>query len=267
MAKKTKNVDRYTYQIILGSLLGDANLCFTGNKTYFNETHSIKQEKYLLWKKKYLSKYFDLKTNYKIDKRGKKYIELWTRGNQFFTKIYNEIYKDRKKTVTKKILAELKSLGLAVWFMDDGALNLNGGGDLSTDGFTKEENYLIKNYLNNLIINCRVFRRKSGTYKIVFNQEGFKKLVKIIKSHIHPELKYKIDFNRQKEYHQRDYKRNKDKIKIRDEIYYKKNREQILKRKKEYSKRPEVKEKKKKYNRKYYLDNREILLKIPTRSP
>lgn len=200
-------VDDWEYQVLLGSILGDASIRNCGNSTnsaFFEEIHSISQEKYLLWKREYALSKFNVKVKYEGENNR---IRLWTEVSPIFKDLRNKFYPYGKKIVTKSILNKLKPLGLAVWFMDDGTLNLRSGGDISTDGFTKEENEIIRDFLNSKGFFCKVIKRKDykqwkGTYKIIFNNEGFINFVNVIKQFVHPSMIYKIDLNRQKEYYQ-----------------------------------------------------------------
>lgn len=148
------------------------------------------------WKKENAFRKFKCKTSYK----DKDSFRLWTEVSPIFLNLRGIFYSKNKKIITTKLLNRLKPLGLAVWFMDDGTLNLRSGGDISTDCFTKEENVLIQKYFLNKGIDCKIFKRNSGTYKIVFNKEGFNKLVDIIRPHIHKSMFYKIDEKRRKKY-------------------------------------------------------------------
>lgn len=202
--KRVKNIDEWEYQVILGSILGDAHLkkTYKSNRnkalSFFDEIHCLQQEKYLLWKKDYAFSKFNTKIEYYPNKNR---IRLRTEVSPIFKKLRDELYPNNKKNITKDILNRLQPLGIAVWYMDDGTLNLHAGGCLATDGFTKEENEMIMNYFNEKGFYCRVFKAKSGTYRIMFNQQGFRNFIDFIKLHIHPSMYYKIDLNRQKEYY------------------------------------------------------------------
>lgn len=186
------------YQIILGSILGDANLNKTPKSALFEESHCMRQEEYLLWKRKYALSRFKTQIKYYPTK-----VRLWTEVSPLFADLRKRLYPLGKKIITKEILEELKPLGIAVWFMDDGSMNLRSGGDLSTDGFTENENYLIRDYFNNKRFFCKVIKRKyNGTYKIIFNNEGFNNLINCIGKYIHPCMNYKIDAIRRKDYYE-----------------------------------------------------------------
>ncbi|MEK6878373.1 MAG: hypothetical protein AABY22_02130, partial [Nanoarchaeota archaeon] len=62
-------------------------------------------------------------------------------------------------------------------------------------------NYFIKLGIKCNVMTLKVKGNEKIYYKIIFNQEGFKNLINIIKPYIHPIMNYKIDLNRQKEYY------------------------------------------------------------------
>jgi hypothetical protein len=83
----------------------------------------------------------------KPDKRTGNVYKTW-RGNskahKELTDIYNILYIDNIKTVTKEYLELINSpIALAYWFMDDGCIN----GTISTNGFKEQEIDLLINWL------------------------------------------------------------------------------------------------------------------------
>jgi hypothetical protein len=144
-------------QVLLGSLLGDGYLDKSERNlnASFGETHCIKQLPYLLWKKKMLSPFG---TKIKIVKKGTECV-LSTPHLPVFTKLYRLFYKEKRKGKIKIIpqgflQKHLKTLGLAVWYMDDGTFcKTHLQSFIYTYCFTKKENYFLRNLI------CRRFKR------------------------------------------------------------------------------------------------------------
>ena len=128
-------------QIILGSLLGDAGI--NKDKRYegyeFAERHSIRQIDYLKWKNQYLN--FNFKTYEKHN------LCTIRKSNKIFKEYKKLFYKGFTKVITKEILNKVNSLGLAVWYLDDGDYVYKSNYiRLATHNFKLEGNEIIKKW-------------------------------------------------------------------------------------------------------------------------
>jgi DNA-binding CsgD family transcriptional regulator len=140
-------------QMILGSLLGDMALSAPSSNRSKNSrlalVHSDKQVDLFNKKKEILG---DFMGSFKLqipkpDKRTGNVYKTW-RGNskahKELTDIYNILYIDNIKTVTKEYLELINSpIALAYWFMDDGT----NGGQIATNGFKEKEVDLLIDWL------------------------------------------------------------------------------------------------------------------------
>ncbi len=181
---KLINVTSFQESILRGSLLGDAYVAPDGA---FSIEHGSKQFGYLTWLFKNLQPYFSEIRNSRTCKR------IRSCSHSFGLKIRKEHYVDGRKIITSKILNKLDSLGIAVWFMDDGQVLPSGKqARLSTCSFSKEENELICTYFKNRWkIDCRV--GYNGKYpQIEFNKDNTLKLIDLIHPHIPLTMRYKI---------------------------------------------------------------------------
>lgn len=130
--------------IILGSLLGDASLRKTNINPIFTCEHGIKQLEYCKWKAKELESLgakFSTSKRKTIDKRTGLYYEsaiCRLPANPVLLPIYNNLYKNGKKTITSEYLESFNELSLAVMFMDDG-YRLGKTVGIATNCFTVEE--------------------------------------------------------------------------------------------------------------------------------
>ena len=113
------------------------------------------------------------------------------------------VYKP-KKTFTRNLLNWLNPLGLAIWFLDDGHINVNTSSQRSSIQHTiKIATCVDENTVNMIInyfkevwdINFRLFKEGKNTYSIASSCEcDCIKFVNIIKPFVLevPSLKYKI---------------------------------------------------------------------------
>lgn len=192
-------------QLIFGGLFGDSY--FNKQKGILRFSHSEKQLKYLLWKKSFFNP-LDL---HKISKRlypDGKYIgysfDFVNKKNKYldlFNYIDKYFYKNGYRKVSLTGLKKLDSLGLAVWWMDDGCLSVYKGnryGKLCTHAYNYEENILIKQYFyDRWGIETQIKCEKNKYYFQRFNAKALKKLISIIYKHVCevPDMIYKIDMN------------------------------------------------------------------------
>lgn len=112
-------------------------------------------------------------------------------------RIASLIIKDDKKYISKEILDLVNEKSLAIWYCDDGHLNLGRSGvvhgvDLHTEGFSYEEHLIIKDWFKkrwDLDVNIRAYRKY---YKTSFSGKDGLKFLKIILPYAHPLFAYKF---------------------------------------------------------------------------
>ena len=130
--------------IIVGSLLGDASLRKTNINPSFSCEHGIKQLEYCEWKSeelKSLGAKFSISKRKIIYKRTGIYYEsaiCRLPANPELLPLYNNLYKDGRKTITPEFLKDFDELSLAVMFMDDG-YKLGKTIGIATNCFSIEE--------------------------------------------------------------------------------------------------------------------------------
>jgi len=188
-----------TKQILLGSLLGDGSLQKQKKSinALFRERHALSQKSYILWKVKHLE-FFDIKykSGKRLDKRTNKYyffIDIWSKTHPILTNYYKLFYPKGKKIITHKILDQIKLLGLAIWYMDDGYFrNESKNIKLGTEGYTFNENKIIlKWFIEKWNINPTIHKDRKNYY-LFFNTEQTNKLLKIIVPFIPRPMIYKL---------------------------------------------------------------------------
>lgn len=186
-------------EMIVGSSLGDASIVLSGRRInpYFKVSHCEKQKDYLLWKKEILGNLVN-KVNRLVDKRGNSTMyDIHTLSHVGLIEFRNLFYNNNIKVIKEEIEKHLTPFGLAVWFMDDGGKSGRGNNyRLSTDSFSWEDNFKLKNILErNFNLNAKVFgyqKHNDDFYYLFFDKHNAIKMTKIIKPYIVDCMKYKL---------------------------------------------------------------------------
>lgn len=214
---KTK-FNKESRNLIIGMLLGDGTI---SNNYVFKLSHGYKQKEYLEWK-------INLLNEYGIKNNGlKEYISTcgYNLGSivyysqmsviPFIKVLRRIIYKPIKNYANRKILNRLTPLGVAIWYMDDGHINIRKTDD-KIHGFYikiatclyKEQNQIIIDYFKE-VWDISFYQFKEGkpgknTYSLCCGtQEGIK-FIELIKPYVEscPSMLYKIqyDLSQRKDY-------------------------------------------------------------------
>lgn len=183
--------------IILGSLLGDASLRKTNINPIFTCEHGIKQLEYCKWKAKELESLgakFSISKRKTIDKRTGLYYESAVcrlPANPVLLPIYNNLYKNGKKTITSEYLESFNELSLAVMFMDDGSFN-GSSINIATNCFEEDELLLLSGFFKDRFNLTFHINSNHSIYLLKRDFEHFKKLVL---PYMRQELLYKLSLN------------------------------------------------------------------------
>jgi hypothetical protein len=214
---KTK-FNKESRNLIIGMLLGDGTI---SNNYVFKLSHGYKQKEYLEWK-------INLLNENGIKNNGlKEYISTcgYNLGSivyysqmsviPFMKVLRRVIYKPIKNYANRKILNRLNPLGIAIWYMDDGHINIRKTED-KIHGFYikiatclyKEQNQIIIDYFKE-VWDISFYQFKEGrsgknTYSLCCGtQEGIK-FIELIKPYVEscPSMIYKIqyDLSQRKDY-------------------------------------------------------------------
>lgn len=192
--------------LLVALLIGDGTI---SSNYVFKLSHSTLQREYLEWKVGLLNKY-GIKNN-----GVKEYISkcgyntgksvLYSQMSLIPTiKALRRSVYTPKKTITRKLLEWLNPLGLAIWYMDDGYVNVNTSKQRSSIQHTikiatcVDDNTIktIINYFDEVWgIHFRPFKEGKNTYSIASSSElDCEKFIKIVKPYIEqvPSFLYKI---------------------------------------------------------------------------
>lgn len=239
-------------------MLGDMHCQKERLNSNIQETHSIKQKDYLLWKYSLLKKYLNLKLSLIKKSLLKDKNKIYIRKPQIRFRstvseelniYHNLFYKNKIKVVNENILDQLDVLGLSIWYCDDGYYDPeNRTSQIHTEGFSIKENEIIKNWFKTKW-GMNVNFKKDPSKKRVslrFPVKETDKFLKLISKEIYnlpQSMWYKLGhiwggniniinkaklnkIKRNKEYH----KRKETKIRAREHAkkFYYKNQDNIL---------------------------------------
>lgn len=214
MARKiVKKLSKNQKSLLIGLLIGDGTI---SNNYVFKLSHSILQKEYLEWKIKLLDE-CKIKNNglkgYTSScgyNKGKGVIYSQLSINPTIKALRRSVYIP-KKTITRNLLNWLTPREIAIWYMDDGCINVNTSVQRSSIQHAikiatcvdLETIDIIIKYFNEVWnIKFRPFKEGSGTFSLASStEEDCKNFIKIVKPYILqvPSLLYKIrkDFTKE----------------------------------------------------------------------
>ena len=207
--KIKKKLSKEQKSLLIGLLIGDGTI---SSNFVFKLSHSVEQREYLEWKVKLLDE-FQIKNNgikeyistcgYNIGK-GVLYSQMSVIPT---IKALRRTVYIPKKTITRKLLNWLTPLEIAIWYMDDGHINVNTSKQRSSiqhtikiatcvDESTVE--VIIQYFLDIWNIKFRKFPEGKNTFSIASSsEEDYSKFVNLIKPFVEqvPSMLYKIRDN------------------------------------------------------------------------
>jgi hypothetical protein len=171
-------------------------ISLTANMARFVFSHSEKQLKYMEDKQRLLGtesrKYRTVKMD---DDYGKRVlVQAHSAASLYCKGLYNELYFDGVKCVKKEYLDQLNEVSLAAWYMDDGSY-CNGLIQISTHGFSYDENLLIQEFFKNRwCINFKVMvdSRCNKPYLVAKARRDGERFLYLVSRYVANYFKYKI---------------------------------------------------------------------------
>ena len=174
-------------QLVVGSLLGDATLMSTTAGFSFRVHHGIRQTAYVDWKFKILERF--VRTSPRVSGNG---YYFRTVSHPEFSQLRERFYPAGQKIVPLSLLeAQLDSFGLAVWIMDDGALERKQL-RLNTQSFSSKENEGLVRLLRakfGLEVSLNIDKTR---HRLRFNAATIATLLSLIRPHFIPSMLYKL---------------------------------------------------------------------------
>ena len=184
-------ITKESRNLLIAMLLGDGTI---SNNHVFKLAHCLEQEEYLQWKIKQLNEH-GLRNN-----GLKKYISSagYNKGREVvysqlniipFVKVLRRIfYKPKKNIANRKLLNRLNALGIAIWYMDDGAISfrktkgkIHGFYIRISTCIPKENIQIIIDYFKEMWnINFYPFNEGRGTFSLCCGTREGIKFIKIV---------------------------------------------------------------------------------------
>ena len=207
--KIKKKLSKEQKSLLIGLLIGDGTI---SSNFVFKLSHSIEQKEYLEWKVKLLDK-FKIKNNGMKEyistcgyNTGKKVLYSQMSVIPTIKALRRTVYIP-KKTITRRLLNWLTPLEIAIWYMDDGHININTSKQRSSIQHTikiatcvdeKTIEIIIQYFLEVWNIKFRKFSEGKNTFSLASSsEEDYSKFVNLIKPFVVqvPSMLYKIRDN------------------------------------------------------------------------
>lgn len=207
---KTK-ITKKSRNLLIALLLGDGTIC---NNNVFKLAHAEQQKDYLEWKIKQLNdagiRNNGLKTYVKTCGYNTGVNVYYTQLNIIpFIKVLRRIfYKPKKVLGNRKLLNRLDARGIAIWYMDDGHINIRKDKNGRPMGFyIKIATCLPKNELQIIIdyfkevwdVNFYMFHegKKEDSFSLCCGTKEGLKFINVIKKYVLqvPSMVHKIQYD------------------------------------------------------------------------
>ncbi len=204
-------ITKESRNLLIGMLLGDGTI---SNNNVFKIAHSESQRDYLEWKVKQLKEVGIRNNGIKSYIKTKGYTigvpVYYTQLNIIpFIKVLRKIfYKEKKILGNRKLLNRLDAKGIAIWYMDDGHINIRKTKDGRPMGFyikistcepKQEVQTIIDFFKEQWNINFYMFHegKKEDSYSLCCGTKEGLKFIDIVKPYVSqvPSMIHKITYD------------------------------------------------------------------------
>ena len=178
--------------ITIGTVLGDGSLIetFSKNNLRLQIDHCEAQKEYVFWKYNALRSLILTPPTYQRKNRSWRFRTI---SHPELTEIGKMFYQDRRKIVPKNLDTILTPLGLAVWFMDDGAYHSRYGCILNTQCYTYRECKKMQKILRRRFGICFVSIQKDHNgWRLYIGSQSIKKFRQLVRPYLLKNFMYKI---------------------------------------------------------------------------
>jgi recombination protein RecA len=205
MASETHRLSEQQWQVVLGGLMGDANLSPNRrdrNGVRFRMGHGAAQAAYLDWKVSLLG---NIDVSRRVDGRGSVFADFTPLPE--LGELQRAVYVvPGKKVISEEYLKALTPLAFAIWFMDDGSFALrskglqertNGGSgrlQFGVESMTEGSRDRVVDHLRDTY-GLDVSWRKAGAAQkavLTFTTESSKRFLELVAPYVHPSMDYKL---------------------------------------------------------------------------
>ena len=204
-------ITKESRNLLIGMLLGDGTI---SNNNVFKIAHSESQRDYLEWKVKQLKEAGIRNNGIKSYIKTKGYTigvpVYYTQLNTIpFIKVLRKVfYKEKKILGNRKLLNRLDAKGIAIWYMDDGHINIRKTKDGRPMGFyikistcepKQEVQTIIDFFKEQWNINFYMFHegKKEDSYSLCCGTKEGLKFIDIVKPYVSqvPSMIHKITYD------------------------------------------------------------------------
>ena len=204
-------ITKESRNLLIGMLLGDGTI---SNNNVFKIAHSESQKDYLEWKVKQLKeagiRNNGIKSYIKIKGYKTGVPVYYTQLNIIpFIKVLRKVfYKEKKILGNRKLLNRLDAKGIAIWYMDDGHINIRKTKDGRPMGFyikistcepKQEVQIIIDFFKEQWNINFYMFHegKKEDSYSLCCGTKEGLKFIDIVKPYVSqvPSMIHKITYD------------------------------------------------------------------------
>ena len=204
-------ITKESRNLLIGMLLGDGTI---SNNNVFKIAHSESQRDYLEWKVKQLKEAGIRNNGIKSYIKTKGYTTgvsvYYTQLNIIpFIKVLRKVfYKEKKILGNRKLLNRLDAKGIAIWYMDDGHINIRKTKDGRPMGFyikistcepKQEVQTIIDFFKEQWDINFYMFHegKKEDSYSLCCGTKEGLKFIDIVKPYVSqvPSMIHKITYD------------------------------------------------------------------------
>jgi recombination protein RecA len=190
----------FQWEIIRGSLMGDGCLSKTTRSNpmlagvRFRMGHGSKQAAYLDWK---ASLFGNIPMSRTTNEKGAVFAELTPLVE--LAELRQEVYAaPENKEFTWGFLKQLTPLSLAVWYMDDGHLNIRNEAGTSAriqifaQAMSPETRERLTEYLRDTLDLDVHLRKMGGKSILVFTKIATEEFLELVAPYVHPSMEYKL---------------------------------------------------------------------------
>lgn len=188
-AKQARQISLTSLQreLVVGSLLGDAYLMPTTSGSCFRVNHGLQQREYVDWKYGLLADY--VRTAPREINRSYYFRTITHPEFSIYRKLF---YRDNRKIVPLDLLYEqFTAFGLAVWLMDDGAVD-GRQFRFNTQSFSLVENEALRTFLRAKFGIEATINRDKNRFRLRVAAKSMSRLRDIARRHMIPSMLYKL---------------------------------------------------------------------------
>lgn len=192
--RKHVHLTEYQRSIVVGALLGDGSSIetFSGRNLRLHVDHCKAQKEYVFWKYNALRSLILTPPQYQNKNRSWRFRTI---SHPELTEMGKIFYQGRRKIVPKNLDKILTSLGLAVWFTDDGARYKHDNTYvLNTQCFTNREVKTLAAILRMIfhLNNVSLQADKNG-WRLHILKRSCKQFKELIEEYMIPDMMYKLE--------------------------------------------------------------------------